>query len=61
MVHKILDFQAENLNIIGLIRLPPRPHIVHNRLQNVPDEAYTMIWDTAWMFPYYPMQWFIEE
>jgi len=61
MVHKILDFQAENLNIIGLVRLPPRSVVVHNRLQNVPDEEYAFIWDLIGMFPYYPAQWFIEE
>ena len=60
MGKKILQSQAENLWVLGVIGLGPHPVIVSNRLRNVPRQGYWG-WDSRWSWPYYPETWYLQQ
>ncbi len=56
----LLRSQAENLWSIGTVGMAPRPVVVNNNLNNVPQSGY--IGDGVnYLTPLYPMQFYLEE
>lgn len=56
----LLDFQAKNLHVIGIVTDVPVPLVVSNRLRNVPEKG-VIGWDTWGISLYHPEQFFIKE
>lgn len=54
----ILEYQAENINLIGTVAYAPFPILASNRLHNVP-EGLPWFWDTGGFMSAHPWAWYI--
>ncbi len=57
---KILESQAENVWVVGVVGNAPHPLIFNKDLGNLTQDGY-WVWDSLWTWPNYPCQWYFKS